>query len=145
MTSPSIDILLAEDDQPLRDAMTELLNDAGYSVEAVSNGRDALDWLHDSPTPPKLILLDLMMPVMDGWQFLDEQQKSPRNAAIPVVVLSANGSFAGRSESIPFLRKPVALKPLLAVVRRYCESSLAPESHVAPDSQLTPEPHLASE
>ena len=120
MTSPSIDILLAEDDQPLRDAMTELLNDAGYSVEAVSNGRDALDWLLDSPTPPKLILLDLMMPVMDGWQFLEAQQKAANTAAIPVVVLSASGNFNGTHETLMFMRKPVAVMPLLELIARYC-------------------------
>ena len=120
MTSPSIDILLAEDDQPMRDAMTELLNDAGYSVEAVSNGRDALDWLHDSPTPPKLILLDLMMPVMDGWQFLEAQQMAANTAAIPVVVLSASGNFNGTHETLMFMRKPVAVMPLLELIARYC-------------------------
>jgi hypothetical protein len=61
------------------------------------------------------------------------------------VVLSASGSFAGRSESIPFLRKPVALKPLLAVVGRYCESQLAPDSQLAPESHLTPESHVTPE
>ena len=120
MTSPSIDILLAEDDQPLRDAMTELLNDAGYSVEAVSNGRDALDWLLDSPTPPKLILLDLMMPIMDGWQFLEAQQKAANTAGIPVVVLSASGNFNGTHETLMFMRKPVAVMPLLELIARYC-------------------------
>ncbi len=127
MTTLVADILLAENDQDLRDAMAGTLRNAGYSVEAVANGQEALEWLDGVPSPPKLLLIDLMMPVMDGWQFLDEQQKTPRNASIPVVVLSANGSFAGRSEAIPFLRKPVAVKPLLAVVARYCESHLAPE------------------
>lgn len=120
MTSTSIDILLAEDDQPLRDAMTELLNDAGYSVEAVSNGRDALEWLQDSPTPPKLILLDLMMPIMDGWQFLEAQQKAANTASIPVVVLSASGSFNSTHETLMFMRKPVAVTPLLELIARYC-------------------------
>ena len=127
MTTPVADILLAENDQDLRDAMAGTLRKAGYSIEAVANGQEALEWLDGVPSPPKLLLIDLMMPVMDGWQFLDEQQKTPRNASIPVVVLSANGSFAGRSETIPFLRKPVALKPLLAVVARYCESHFATE------------------
>lgn len=127
MTTPVADILLADNDQDLRDAMVVTLRKAGYSVEAVANGREALEWLDGAPSPPKLLLIDLMMPVMDGWQFLDEQQKTPRNASIPVVVLSANGSFAGRSETIPFLRKPVATKPLLAVVARYCESHPSPE------------------
>lgn len=124
MTTPVVDIVLAENEQDLRDAMIGTLKKAGYTVEGFANGRDALEWLEAAPQPPKLLLIDLMMPVLDGWHFLDELQKSTRNAAIPVVVLSASGSFAGRSESIPFLRKPIASKPLLAVVARYCPSPL---------------------
>jgi CheY-like chemotaxis protein len=119
-SSPGVDVLLAEDDEDLRDAMVEMLNDAGYSVEAVGNGRDALSWLEDNLAPPRVILLDLMMPVMDGWQFLDERQKTPKIAAVPVVVLSANGDFARESDTIGFMRKPVAVKTLLAVIARYC-------------------------
>lgn len=126
MTYCSIDILLAEDDEDLREAMVDTLHDAGYTVEAVGNGRDALEWLEDSVNPPKLILLDLMMPVMDGWQFLDERQKTPKIAAVPVVVLSANGHFASATETIGFMRKPVAVKSLLAVIANYCVSSLPP-------------------
>ena len=122
MTSATIDILLAEDDEDLRDAMVDTLNDAGYSVEAVGNGRDALEWIEDTVDPPKLILLDLMMPVMDGWQFLSERQKTPKAAAIPVVVLSANGTFLEQGETVAFLRKPVAVKPLLDIVAGYCTS-----------------------
>lgn len=127
MTSICIDVLLAEDDQDLRDAMVDTLNDAGYSVEAVGNGLDALEWLEESALPPKLILLDLMMPVMDGWQFLDERQKKPSVAAVPVVVLSANGSFTGGGDSTGFMRKPVGVKPLLALIASYCTSSPPPE------------------
>jgi CheY-like chemotaxis protein len=123
MMSPCTDVLLAEDDEDLREAMVDTLSEAGYSVEAVGNGRDALEWLEDSAAPPKLILLDLMMPVMDGWQFLDERQKTPKVAAVPVVVLSANGAFTGESETVVFLRKPIGVKPLLAVVASYCAVS----------------------
>lgn len=126
MTAAPIDILLAEDDQPLREAMRELLVDAGYSVEAVSNGRDALEYIQDSEQPPKLILLDLMMPIMDGWQFLDEQQKTPRTASIPVVVLSASASFAGMKDTLMFMRKPVAVMPLLDLIARYCGEATEP-------------------
>jgi CheY-like chemotaxis protein len=126
MTAPAIDILLAEDSTDLRESMVKTLKDAGYSVEAFANGRDAMEWLHEAAVPPKLLLIDLMMPVMDGWQFLDAQQKTPRDAAIPVVVLSASGSFGGTKKDIPFLRKPVATRPLLAVVARYCEAHPAP-------------------
>jgi CheY-like chemotaxis protein len=124
MTSATIDILLAEDDEDLRQAMVDTLNDAGYSVEAVGNGRDALEWLEDTVAPPKLILLDLMMPVMDGWQFLSERQKTPKVASVPVIVLSANGTFLGEGEIVAFLRKPVAVKPLLEIIAGYCGASL---------------------
>lgn len=120
MTSAGIDILLAEDDEDLREAMVDTLHEAGYTVAAVGNGRDALEWLEDSAVAPKLILLDLMMPIMDGWQFLDERKKTPRAAAVPVLVLSANGDFAGENDTIGFMRKPIAVKSLLAVLARYC-------------------------
>jgi CheY-like chemotaxis protein len=128
MTSSSgVDVLLAEDDEDLREAMVDTLNDAGYSVEAVGNGRDALEWLEDNLAPPRVILLDLMMPVMDGWQFLDERQKNPKIAAVPVVVLSANGDFTRESDTIGFMRKPVAVKALLALIARHCPSGLPPQ------------------
>ena len=120
MTSSCIDILLAEDDEDLREAMVETLSDAGYTVEAVGNGRDAIQWLEETPHPPKLILLDLMMPVMDGWQFLERREKTPKVASAPVVVLSASGSFDRTNDTVAFMRKPVSVKPLLAVVASYC-------------------------
>jgi CheY-like chemotaxis protein len=127
MTSPCIDVLLAEDDEDLRDAMVDTLNDAGYTVEAVGNGRDALEWLEDTALPPKLILLDLMMPIMDGWQFLDARQKTPRVASVPVVVLSASASVPGAEGKVPFMRKPVGVGPLLAIVASYCSAKSSRE------------------
>lgn len=124
--SPCLDVLLAEDDEDLRDAMVDVLKNAGYTVEAVSNGRAALEWLEDNSPPPKLILLDLMMPVMDGWQFLDERERIPKIAAVPVVVLSANAGFTRVSETTRFMRKPVAVKVLLSVVSRYCPTRPSP-------------------
>lgn len=120
MTSSCIDILLAEDDEDLREAMVETLSDAGYTVEAVGNGRDALEWLEDTDHPPKLILLDLMMPIMDGWQFLEKREKAPKAASVPVVVLSASERFDSTNDTVLFMRKPVAVKPLLAIVASYC-------------------------
>jgi CheY-like chemotaxis protein len=123
VTRSSIDILLAEDDEDLREAMIDTLHDAGYSVEGVGNGRDALEWLEVTAEPPKIILLDLMMPVMDGWQFLDERRKTPKVASVPVVVLSANGNFVEKNETVAFLRKPVRVQPLLAIIASYCAAS----------------------
>lgn len=112
------DILLVEDDGDLRDAMADTLEESGYSVAAVSNGLECLEWLREAERPPSLILLDLMMPVMDGWQFRIEQLKDPKLAGIPVVILSAMASPAG-NDGVEHLKKPVKLQPLLALVARY--------------------------
>ena len=125
MSSSSIDILLAEDDEDLREAMVETLSDAGYRVEAVANGRDALEWFEDTGEAPKLILLDLMMPIMDGWQFLEARDRAPNVAAVPVMVLSANGTFSGVNSTVAYMKKPVAVEPLLSAVAGYCAAGAA--------------------
>lgn len=122
---PPIDILLVDDDSDLREATANILEDSGYRVATAVNGLACLEWLRDAEHPPSLILLDLMMPVMDGWQFRVEQLKDRALAAIPVVVLSAmvNNSM---HEGVEALQKPVKLKVLLALVARYCgKNSLA--------------------
>jgi CheY-like chemotaxis protein len=119
MTDPLIDILLAEDDADLREAMLDTLQDAGYHVVAVPNGREALDWLHDAERLPSLILLDLMMPVMDGWQFREAQRNDPKASTVPVVILSAMGTHP-TIDAAEYLKKPTKLKPLIEVVERYC-------------------------
>ncbi len=76
-------LLVVEDDADIRDALDGLLSMEGFRVTGCSNGREALDWLHASPKPD-LILLDLMMPIMDGWQFRVAQKEDPELATIPV-------------------------------------------------------------
>lgn len=119
MKAPPIEVLIVEDDEGLRDAMTDTLSDAGYTSAAAGNGREALEWLSDAPAPPKLILLDHMMPVMDGWQFRIERQKSSALLAIPLVVLSASSNFANE-QNIEYLTKPPKLPALLALLERHC-------------------------
>ena len=114
-----VDILLAEDDDDLREAMLDTLQDAGYRVAAVANGQETLEWLHDTERLPALILLDLMMPVMDGWQFREVQSKDAKASLVPVVVLSAMGSHP-TIEAVEYLKKPTKVAPLLALVERYC-------------------------
>ena len=114
-----IEVLLVEDDEDLRDAMTDTLSDAGYTCVSAGNGLEALEWLSEAPEPPRLILLDLMMPVMDGWQFRKERQKSPELLAIPLVVLCASVNFAGEKD-VECLQKPPQLPVLLALLERYC-------------------------
>jgi CheY-like chemotaxis protein len=111
-------ILVVEDDRDIQAAITLVLETQGYRVAAAANGRDALDYLHRSE-PPDLVLLDLMMPVMDGWQFRREQKRDPALAAIPVIVISSasNAPSLGVKD---VLEKPVAFDRLLNTVRRYC-------------------------
>jgi CheY-like chemotaxis protein len=112
-------VLLVEDDVDVREAVTDTLEDAGYRVIAARHGQEALEVLRNGGPRPCLILLDLMMPVMDGWQFRDLQSKDPELADIPVVALSAHGGLHALGAA-DHLRKPVQLRALMDVVERFC-------------------------
>jgi len=116
-------ILVVEDDPGLRAAMTEALEDRGYEVACAGDGKDALAQLEASPAP-SVILLDLAMPVMDGWSFRAAQRRDPRFAAIPTVVLSASiGADACVLDGLDpaaALAKPFDLERLIATVQRLC-------------------------
>lgn len=115
-------VLVIEDDRDVCDAVRDSLEDAGYGVVVAGNGAAALELLCDLREPPGLILLDLMMPVMDGERFLEEVAKHPGWAAVPVVVLTADGQATTKATGLGAvcgLRKPVALEDLLAVVTRH--------------------------
>jgi CheY-like chemotaxis protein len=117
-------ILIVEDDADLREMMAQLLTLEGFRAETVANGRDALDYLQKGDCPD-LILLDLMMPVMDGWEFRRRQQANPEVAHVPVVVLSALDQTRAADLGGPaFLKKPLDFDRLLELVRRHC-----PEQH----------------
>lgn len=113
-------ILIVEDDADLREMMAQLLTLEGFRTEAVANGRDALDYLRKGD-PPDLILLDLMMPVMDGWEFRRRQREDPALATVPVVVLSAlDQARAADLGGTAFLKKPLDFDRLLELVRQHC-------------------------
>ncbi len=115
-------ILIIEDDQDIRDSLLELLEE-DYEVATAANGAEALDLLRNEPKPD-LILLDLMMPVMDGFTFREEQLKNPDWAKIPVVVMSADGHVAAkqaRASADAYLKKPVDIEDLLSVLKKYSE------------------------
>jgi CheY-like chemotaxis protein len=113
-------VLIVEDDADLREMMAQLLSLEGFRTETVANGRDALEYLQQGRAP-ELILLDLMMPVMDGWEFRRRQREDPRLAKVPVVVLSAlDASRAADVDGAAFLKKPLDFDRLLELVRRYC-------------------------
>ena len=113
-------VLIVEDDADLRDMMAQLLLLEGFKAQAVANGREALGYLREGATP-ELILLDLMMPVMDGWEFRREQQRDPKLADVPVIVLSAlDQTRVGNIGEVAFLKKPLDFDRLIDLVRRYC-------------------------
>jgi CheY-like chemotaxis protein len=113
-------VLIVEDDADLREMMAQLLALEGFHTAAVANGREALEYLHHGRAPD-VILLDLMMPVMDGWEFRRHQQADPALAGVPVIVLSAlDQSRTADVSAQAFLKKPLDFDRLLELVRAYC-------------------------
>jgi len=128
MTDPGCKrtVLIVEDDRDTRSALAEVLEDGNYRLLTAENGKAALDELRAAPSPPCLILLDVMMPVMDGREFRLEQEKDPALSKIPVVVLSAHADAvvsANQMGAAGFLKKPVDLGDLLRTVEQFCPKS----------------------
>lgn len=114
--------MIVDDDNDIRDAITQILEYEGFSVLSAANGQEGIEKLKNGN--PALILLDLMMPVMNGWQFKSKIESDPRLAQIPVVILSADGNIQQKSENIGvagFLKKPIQLETLLDTVKKYCD------------------------
>jgi signal transduction histidine kinase len=119
------DILVVEDDADLRETLVELLRANGYHSVGVENGKKALDYLRTANVP-SLILLDLMMPEMNGWQFRLEQKKNPAICGTPVVVLSADDSpQAAAIDADLYVKKPIDLGVLLANIEHTLRDSQA--------------------
>jgi CheY-like chemotaxis protein len=116
-------LLIVDDDGNIRDLLTFFLRHKGYAADAVANGREALTWLRQSAELPKLILLDLMMPVMSGAEFRSVQQQDPALAAIPVAVISAAENLRDKAPELDadvYLAKPIDFEALLKAVEQYC-------------------------
>jgi CheY-like chemotaxis protein len=116
-------ILLVDDDADLRESLAEALEEAGYKVDRAGNGQEALEKLrsHTGPERPAAVLLDLLMPVMNGWQFCQLKRSDPAVADIPVIAMSGAVSRDPRSpyyiEVEDFLAKPVQFDDLLHKLR----------------------------
>ena len=113
-------ILVVDDDPDIRESLREVLEDEGYEVACVGNGREALDHLKAASPPPCVILLDLMMPVMDGWQFRREQKQNPAIADIPLIVITATGKRPVLIDAAELVMKPLDLNRLFEAIERYC-------------------------
>jgi CheY-like chemotaxis protein len=112
-------ILIVEDDAATRTALSECLRAEGYEVICATNGAEALTMLR-TERPPDVILLDLMLPEVDGWDFRAAQKRDPNLAKIPVIALSAVGKLVDAEAS---LRKPVRVDELLEIVARMSGST----------------------
>ncbi len=115
-------ILLIDDDPDTREQLAEILTEHGYRVATACDGLEGFEKLK-TDCAPCVILLDLMMPVMDGWQFRAKQLSEPQLAQLPVIVLSATTEIrrhAAKMKAAGFLSKPFMLDRLLGVVQRYC-------------------------
>jgi CheY-like chemotaxis protein len=115
-------ILLIDDHTDVREAMEELLRGDGYTVQTASNGREALNKLYRG-LRPCVILMDLMMPVMTGYEFRQEQMRDPELSAIPIIVYSGVTDVhlnAQQLEATAYAGKPVDPDHLMALVRQHC-------------------------
>jgi adenylate cyclase len=110
-------VLIVEDDRHVRESLSDALSEEGYVAATASNGMEALDYLH-AHEPPDVIVLDLMMPVMNGWEFLIEKRRDPKLAAIPVVVVTAAKEAAGKLNE-PMLSKPVTIAKLVGALQSF--------------------------
>ncbi len=113
-------VLVIEDDHDIRVSVRSLLEDEGYQVLSVANGLAALSLLERSDELPSLILLDLMLPVMDGWHFAQRLRLNPRPANIPVATMPAYEDPPGPEGAVGFVKKPVVAEALQRLVSAHC-------------------------
>lgn len=112
-------VLIVDDDDDVREILTLLLRDEGFAVTAASNGADAARAI-DRGAYPDVIVLDLMMPVMNGWELWEHLRRSPATAHIPIIVLTASGLAHGCLGDAPVLAKPTGVEELMVAISAAC-------------------------
>jgi two-component system response regulator MprA len=116
-------VLVVDDDRNVCDLISSMLKGQGYETAVACNGKEALSYLKTSSRRPGLILLDLMMPEMTGWEFRKIQQGDPAIAGIPVAIITGLDDVAGKASGIgvvDVLYKPSRVETLSALVSRFC-------------------------
>lgn len=113
-------VLLVDDDEDVRETVRLVLERSGFEVDEAADGEQALACLQRSPREPCIILVDLMMPKMDGWQLIRALRTDDRLYALPVVVVSAVPELV--PNGVKVIRKPFALDELIRVVDEHCAS-----------------------
>jgi CheY-like chemotaxis protein len=125
MTSGRCQILIVDDDTDIRETLAEFLEDRGFTTVTAANGLEALTLLRSAAARPSVIVLDLMMPVMDGYGFLEERKRDPALTSIPVAVITASHGVdqnrLGNGASV--IAKPIDVTKLVDVLQRLSSSA----------------------
>jgi CheY-like chemotaxis protein len=116
IVSSTAQILIVEDDDDLREVVKDLLRDLGYNVATAVNGSDALQYLRTN-RPPGLIVLDVMMPVMDGVEFCRRRLRDPALRSIPIFLFTARGQSIANVSAVRVLRKPLVVDEFIDAIR----------------------------
>lgn len=117
-------VLIVDDDEDIRDTIRSLLQLRGYVVDTAPDGRVGLERLRAADPPPALVILDFMMPGMNGEEFREAQLRDPELARVPVVLLTGAGDVGGGSRvDVERIAKPIELQLLFDTVARYCDKS----------------------
>ena len=117
-------VLIVEDEKDIREMLRISFSMFGYQTEVAANGQEALDKLTQMKSPPCMIFLDIMMPVMSGPQFCARRKEDPRLAEIPIIILTADDHAKRKAADLGVnegLTKPVSLTDLRAVASKYCD------------------------
>jgi len=115
MTDKRLCVLVVDDDRGVRDSLVELFEEEGYDVESAANGLEALECMKRAR--PSIVILDLMMPVMNGWELYERMKSDPLLCSIPVCILSASMSQVPDAECV--LAKPITATRLLEAIQQH--------------------------
>jgi CheY-like chemotaxis protein len=118
-------VLVVEDDEAIRTSLIDILTDEGHHVLSASNGEEGLEVLRNASPLPCLIILDLMMPVLDGLGFRKAQLEDSSISHVPTALFSADTNIRAKAEANSiqeFLRKPIDLDQLFELINKYCKS-----------------------